>query len=86
MTRRYAVIIAPHARKQIDKLQSAMKERLANALEVLARDPYAGKALKWDLKGLYSYRVGDFRVIYQIVKDKLIVEIIKVMHRREAYQ
>jgi len=86
MTQRYAVIIAPRARKQIDKLQPAMKEHLANALEALACDPHAGKALQWDLKGLYSCRVGDFRVIYHIVKNKLIVEIVKVMHRREAYR
>ena len=82
---KYAIIIAPIARKQIDKLHPAIKGRVANALEVLAGNPFAGKALKWDLKGLYSYRVGDYRIIYHMVKKTLVIEIIKVMHRREVY-
>lgn len=83
---RYAIVIAPLAKKQIDRLQPVMKERLARALEVLAEDPFAGKALKADLKGLHSYRIGDYRVIYCIVKRVLLIEVLKVMHRRESYR
>jgi mRNA interferase RelE/StbE len=83
---RYTIIVAPIARKQIDDLQPAIAGRVANALTVLADNPFAGKALKWDLKGLYSYRVGDYRIIYHIVKHELIIEVVKVMHRRESYR
>jgi mRNA interferase RelE/StbE len=82
----YAIIIAPRAKKEIDSLDSATKERIANALESLALDPYAGKSLKADLKGLYSYRVGDYRIIYTIVNNKLLIQVVKVMHRRQVYR
>ena len=84
---RYTIIFAPKAKKQIDKLPKSVKIRIANALkDVLSEDPFMGKSLKAELKGLYSYRVGDYRIIYNIEKHKLIIQVIKVMHRREAYR
>jgi mRNA interferase RelE/StbE len=82
----YTIIISPRAKRQIDGLDTAVKTRLAAALEVLAGDPFIGKALKADLKGLYSYRFGDYRVIYNIIRHRLIIQVLKVMHRREAYR
>ena len=80
-------MIAPRAKNQIDELPSNIKSRIANVLEnVLSQNPFIGKALKAELKGLYSYRVGDYRIIYSILKDRLIIQIIKVMHRREVYR
>lgn len=82
----YTVIIAPTAKKQIDKLPSKIKEKIANALEELSENPHLGKALKAQLKGLYSYRIGNYRIIYDILRHRLIVRVIKVMHRREVYR
>ena len=85
--RPYSVIIAPTAKKQIDHLPLNVKTRVGSVLsEVLAENPFVGKALKAELKGLYSYRVGDYRIIYAIVKHELIIKVIKVMHRREVYR
>ena len=63
-----------------------MKEKIANALEELTTNPYLGKSLKAQLEGLYSYRTGSYRIIYDILQHQLIVRVIKVMHRREAYR
>ncbi|NQT90237.1 MAG: type II toxin-antitoxin system RelE/ParE family toxin [Candidatus Omnitrophica bacterium] len=85
--KRYEIIIAPRAKKQIDKLPLHIKFKVGNTLlNVMALDPFVGKALKAELKGLYSYRLGEYRIIYSILKTKLIVQVIKVMHRREAYR
>lgn len=84
--KQYSIVFAPKAKKQIDKLPQKIKIRIANALDELSRDPYLGKMLKAELKGLYSYRVGDYRIIYDILRYKLIIEVIKVMHRRDAYR
>jgi addiction module RelE/StbE family toxin len=83
---RYTIIIAPRARKEIDNLQPNIKARIGNALSLLAEDPFIGKALKADLEGLYSYRVGDYRIIYDIVRRTLIIQVLKVMHRRDVYR
>ncbi|MEK6732377.1 MAG: type II toxin-antitoxin system RelE/ParE family toxin [Candidatus Omnitrophota bacterium] len=84
---RYIIVIAPRAKKQIDNLPEHVKQRIATVLlDVISINPFSGKALKGELSGLYSYRVGDYRVIYTVVKYRLIIQVIKVMHRREAYR
>lgn len=82
----YVIIFAPRAKKQIDDLPAHIQNYIANALETLSANPLAGKALKAELKGLYSYRVGDYRIIYSVLRQKLIIQVIKVMHRREVYR
>lgn len=84
--KRYTIVIAPTAKRQIDNLQPNIKSRLADVLSVIADNPFIGKALKAELKGLYSYRLGDYRIIYNIVRHKLVIQVIKVMHRREVYR
>jgi len=44
-----------------------------------------GKALLGDLKGLWRYRVGDYRIVAKIEDDKFIVLVVTVGHRREVY-
>lgn len=83
---RYVIIISPRAKKEIDKLPPNIKSYIANALDILAENPFIGKVLKAELKGLYSYRVGDYRIIYAIIKHRLIIQVVKVMHRREVYR
>jgi mRNA interferase RelE/StbE len=83
----YTITIAPAAKKQIDKLPDHIKHKLGNTLyNIIAANPFIGKALKAELAGLYSYRIADYRVIYSILKQKLIIQVVKVMHRREAYR
>ena len=47
-------------------LHPGIKRKLRGALEAIAADPRAGKPLKEELEGLWSLRVGRFRVIYRI--------------------
>ena len=85
--KRYTIIIAPKAKKQIDGLPPNIKSKIANVLvNILAQNPFVGKALKAELKGLYSYRAGEYRIIYSILKHELVIQVIKVMHRREVYR
>lgn len=44
-----------------------------------------GKALRFDLEGFFSARRGQYRVIYRVVEDEIIVEVVKISHRGDAY-
>ena len=44
-----------------------------------------GHALNRDLKGLWRYRVGDFRIVASIEDDRFVVLVVTVGHRREVY-
>ena len=58
-----------------------LRERLATA-----EDPRRfGKPLRGALKNLWRYLVGDFRLICDIREDRLVVFVLRVSHRRDAY-
>jgi mRNA interferase RelE/StbE len=59
-----------------------LRERIATA-----EDPRRfGHALTGDLKGLWRYRVGDFRIVASIEDEKFIVLVVTIGHRREVYR
>lgn len=72
--------------EKIYKIDTKLYSRFITAIEGLKTDPYQGKLLKGSLKGDYSLRIGDYRVIYTIYKNKLIVCIIDLGHRKEIYK
>ncbi|MBU1147815.1 MAG: type II toxin-antitoxin system RelE/ParE family toxin [Candidatus Omnitrophica bacterium] len=84
---RYKIRIVPKVQKQIDSLPDNVKTKVIGVImDILGNTPYQGKPLKGDYKGRYSYRVSDYRIIYSIFKYELLIRIIKVMYRREAYR
>ncbi|MBX7149259.1 type II toxin-antitoxin system RelE/ParE family toxin [bacterium] len=68
------------------KAHAGMGKRVAHAIDLLAQDPSIGIPLKAELKGLFKYRIGSYRIIYEIKKTKLIITIIDIGHRREIYR
>ena len=52
----------------------------------LAYNPLLGKPLQGPLKGLRSQRVGTLRIVYQIIKNKLVLMVINIGHRKSVYR
>ena len=75
--------------KALLKLPKTIQGSISKKIEVLAADPYAEyndvKKLSGELDA-YRLRVGDYRVIYRIIKHKVVIEIIHIAHRREVYR
>jgi mRNA interferase RelE/StbE len=83
----YGIELLPAARRQLRKLPQPAQEQIRSLIDALKQDPRpAGcKALKGDLKGFYRVRTGDYRVIYAIRDDVLLILVVKIADRREAY-
>ena len=62
------------------------RTRSVAAIDRLAEAQYLGAAVKGDLRGLRRLRVGDYRVLYEVGDDELIVMVVRVVHRRDAYR
>ena len=85
----YRVEFSNLAAKELAQIYTADNKiyyRLVTVIESLRGDPYQGKKLKGKLKGDYSVRVGDYRVVYSVHKAKLIIHVIDIGHRREVYR
>jgi len=82
-----AIVFSNVASDQFKKLKdNKLKERIASALEYIAQEPLFGKPLQGELKGCYSCRVGDYRVVYDFSKKNRSIGIIRNDHRREVYR
>ena len=66
-------------------LHPRIKRKVRSSLQYILSDPYSGKALIDELKGLRSFRVGRFRIIYRIT-DKKEIEIIAIGPRERIYE
>ena len=77
------------ALKELKKLgKQAQREIIDYLDERVASDADPrrfGKGLKADLAGLWRYRVGDFRILCQIVDGELLVLVVAFGHRRDIY-
>ena len=81
----YAIIISDNALKQIAKLDKPIQERIFNSLEKIRIRPESFVKKLVGMPG-YRLRVGDYRIILDIEKEKLLVLVIKVGHRRNVYE
>ena len=81
----YKLVYTQRAAKDISKLQRNVKERIKRTLENYAENPlfYARKMADPTL-GTYRFRVGNYRVIFDIEGDELI--ILRAGHRSEIYR
>lgn len=59
--------------------------RIMQAVDGLRENPLRGNVLKGDLRGLRRLRVGQYRVVYEVQHTALIVLVVRVAHRRSAY-
>lgn len=83
----YRIELAPAAYRQLRKLDSSARRRIQVAIELLAdnpRPPGAKKLTGGDAE--WRVRSGDYRVVYEIRDDVLMVLVVAVEHRREIYR
>lgn len=66
-----------------------MRGKVTEALQLLAVNPYSELIRVKKMKGadsLYRVRVGDYRVVYEIRKRRLVVVVVKIGNRRDVYR
>ena len=76
------------AKKQLKKLDKTMQKRILDYMDEVAllENPRSrGKALVENMRGLWRYRVGDYRVICEIQEARIIISVLKIGHRKNIY-
>lgn len=82
----YRVRIKRSAAKSLRRIDRPDRERLVRAIDRLAEEPHAGGVLKGEFTGLRRIRVGTYRIVYEIHEGDLVVLVVRVAHRRDAYR
>ena len=75
------------AKSQIGALPTQkIRDQVESAVLRIAENPGIGKRLQGDLKELWSYRTGNYRIIYQVFHSEVRVLIIALGDRRDIYK
>lgn len=85
----YEVQLSRTAQRFYEKADEPLVRRLNRCFDQLQRDPYNHpniKRLTGKLAGYFRYRVGDWRVVYEVREGNSIVIVVLIAHRREVYQ
>jgi mRNA interferase RelE/StbE len=82
----YRVEFTSAAARQVKKLPRRARDRMLDAIEDLRDDPrpHGAKKLVGE-QTAWRLRIGDYRVIYDVLDAELIVTVVRAGHRREVY-
>lgn len=87
MTPRYRIELTRDALRALAKLDKPVRRRVQGVIDRLADDPHpAGMIALRGAPGAFRIRVGDYRVIYVLHDDLLLVVVIDIGHRRDVYR
>ncbi|MFZ1372563.1 MAG: type II toxin-antitoxin system RelE/ParE family toxin [Nostocoides sp.] len=83
----YRVEVAPAALRQLRMLDSPARRRVQAAIELLADQPRPSRAKRLvGGEGEWRARTGDYRIVYEVRDDVLVVLVVAVGHRRDIYE
>lgn len=83
----YKVVYLDQVEEDLRKLDKSIAKKILVRIEsYLAKDPKGlGKLLKGEFDGYWRYRWGDYRVIYKISEQEILIIILRISHRKSVY-
>ena len=82
----WALEFTSKARREISALDPPVRRQLEQDLRDLVQDPVLGKLLHGQLKGVRSWRSGDYRILYGVQSTEWRIIVYWIAHRREVYR
>jgi mRNA interferase RelE/StbE len=82
----YRIEVRPAAARALRKVDPQMRARVQGAIALLAEDPRPPSARALRGRPGYRVRVGDYRIIYTVIDDVLLVVVVTLGHRRDIYE
>jgi len=82
----YQVVLSRNAKRDLDKASHKTREKIVSVFDMLQDDPYVGKKLKGEYAGTWAIRAWPYRIMYQILETKLLVHVVRIRHRKDAYR
>jgi len=83
---RYSIVFKASVKKDLRSIPKKDVQRILARIESLANDPRPAGAEMLTGDDKYRIRQGDYRILYRIEDDRLVIFVVKVGHRREVYR
>ena len=82
----FSIQIKRSAAKELERITKPYRTRIVEGIDRLADNPFLGNALKGELRDLRRLWVGDYRILYEVQDDALLVLVIRIAHLREVHR
>lgn len=82
----YSIGIKQSAAKALEKVTGEDRRRIIAGIDQLKTNPAAGSVLKGEFSGLRRIRIGNYRVVYEVSDQQLVVLVIRIGHKWEVYR
>jgi mRNA interferase RelE/StbE len=83
----YEIEFTHRAFRQFQSLQFTVQKKIGAKVELLRKDPRQRGIEKLEgIKSAYRLRVGDYRVVFEVLDEFQLVRVVKVGHRRDVYR
>lgn len=85
----YNIEVSPSVLKFLERLEKGNKnisQRIVRAIESLRTDPFIGKKLLGELSDFRTLRVSEYRILYIIIEKRILIQVVKIAHRKEIYR
>jgi len=83
----FQIVFAKSAQKDLEDLPKTEIQKILSKIEKLSSHPYPHGYTK--IKGhsnLFRIRVGNYRVVYSVYKEEVIIDIVRISHRKDVYR
>jgi len=78
----FSLQIKSSALNELRRINKPERIRIISAIEQLPANPWIGKSLKGELSGLRRIRVRDYRVIYEVHEQQVVILVVRIAHRK----
>jgi mRNA interferase RelE/StbE len=82
----YKIVIKKSAAMEIESIEKKDRIRIVEKIRSLASDPHPVGSKKLSGQDKYRIRQGNYRILYQVLNEELVINVIKVRHRRDIYK
>jgi mRNA interferase RelE/StbE len=82
----YRILTTRRFLRHLKRLEGEVRERVLDAVREVSERPYLGSTLMFDERRLYKFRVGDYRLVYEVDEENKAVLFLIVDHRRRVYR
>lgn len=87
MSKKYKLVITNKFRKDLRRIDLQARESILKALDKISKDPQAAtEKVKTAKIGKWRYRVGDYRIRYDILEEEALIVVEHARHRKDVYK
>jgi len=83
---KYKLELTKTAQKDLKKLDTQILNRILPKIKSLEDEPYPNGVKKLVTGDGYRIRIGDYRIVYDVYEDLILVKIMKIGHRKDIYK